>query len=239
MIAALLLAPLLSACAPAPVTEQVADPYEARNRQVFQANLALNAAVSDVASGGGNSIPPQVTRAVSNLATNLRTPGIVVNDLLQRNTENAIHNGFRFILNTTLGVGGLFDPASSFGLEPRDNDFGKTLYSYGVRQGNYVMLPVIGPATERDLVGKVVDSALNPLGFWLPDTEMNWARGVKVADLAAQRLRFGDSIDSVLRDSADPYAQTRAIYMQNRNYELSGGQAESTYIDPYDALYTE
>jgi len=225
----------VAACTPAALPPESADPYEVQNRAVFDANRDIDSAAG-LSGGSGGGVPVAVTRTVANLAGNLEIPGIVVNDLLQGAGENALHNTFRFILNTTLGVGGLFDPALSFGLEARDNDFGKTLHVWGVSQGNYLVLPVLGPSTERDLAGKVVDAALNPLGFWLPRDEMMWARGLKVADLVGSRLRYSDAIDSVIYDSADPYAQARSVYLQNRNFELTGGTAEETYIDPYEVL---
>lgn len=235
-ISIVLVALALAGCADTERAEEVRDPYEAQNRAVFDANTALFNVVSS-GDGGGPEIPSLVSRGLDNVAHNLDTPRIVVNDLLQGDAEAVVRNGFRFAINTVLGIGGLFDPAASMGLPPSDNDFGKTLYVWGVGPGAYTMLPVLGPMTERDLLGKVVDTAMNPLNFTLPETERYWTLGIKVADKAVGQLQYGDTIGDVLDNSADPYATARSVYLQNRRYELTGGRVEDDYVDPYEDLY--
>lgn len=224
----------LAGCATVDRSETVPDPYESENRAVFEANAAL----FNAASGAGEApqVPVPVRRTLGNLAQNLDTPKIVVNDILQGDGESAVHNTFRFILNTTLGVGGIFDPATSFGLEPRGNDFGRTLYVWGAGPGNYAVVPVIGPTTDRELIGKIVDMALNPLSFALPETELWYARGIKLGDRGVTALRYGETIGDILSESADPYLAARNAYLQNRRFELTGGNIEDDYVDPYEDL---
>jgi len=165
-------------------------------------------------------------------------------------------------------VGGLFDPASSFGLEPRDTDFGETLHVWGTGEGAFVEVPFKGPSTERDLIGDIVDAALNPLGRILPVEAQGPARAIRVAAKLADRAQFGLTVDEILYDSADSYAQTRLIYLQNRRFELArNGRgtaqdlaptgdfdpyadapspaapyqsgADPLYIDPYDDPYAQ
>jgi phospholipid-binding lipoprotein MlaA len=236
MVAATLMA--LSACADVTRPEEVADPFEADNREVFEANAAVFRALSpgDGGGGGGPKVPVAVSQTLGNLAQNLETPKIALNDLLQGDVESATKNVFRFVINSTLGIAGIFDPATSFGLAPNDNDFGHTLYVWGVEPGAYLVLPVLGPSTERDLAGKVVDAVINPLGFVLPDNEAWTARGIRLADTAVDNLRFGDAVRDVLDESADPYLTARSVYLQNRRFELTGGAAEDDYFDPYEEL---
>ncbi len=236
---ALMAALALSACNTPPEPVDVWDPYEVQNRQRHEGNVAVDRAVlRPAARAWGESVPQPVRRTAVNFASNLEAPGFIVNDVLQGNGEDAIHNLFRFVINSTLGVAGIFDPASSFGLEPRDSDFGETLHVWGAEEGAYMELPLFGPSTERDAVGTVVDIVINPIGGLVPDLPV-WVsptgRAVQVVDT---RDRLGASFDSILYDSADSYAQSRTIYLQNRRFEL-GDEAEDTYFDPYEELYGE
>jgi phospholipid-binding lipoprotein MlaA len=168
----------------------------------------------------------------------------VVNNLLQGRIENAGHNTFRLLANLTFGFGGLLDPATSMGLPARDTDFGETLHVWGSGEGAYIEVPLLGPSTQRDTVGDVVDIALNPLGWAEGVGPVALAAGIWLFDGLADRGRFGSAIDDVLYNSADSYAQTRLIYLQNRRFELSrnagrsvgGGLApgpEGVVVDPY------
>ena len=169
---------------------------------------------------------------VGNFGSNLSLPGKVVNSLLQGRPEPAVKNTFRFALNTTLGLGGLFDPAGAdFALPEIDTDFGETLHVWGVPSGAYLELPVLGPSTERDLAGKIVDFVLiDPLDSVLSDEQKLAGRAGRIISKAGERARFGSTVDSVLHESADSYAQTRLLYMQHRRHEL---KQEEDAIDPY------
>jgi phospholipid-binding lipoprotein MlaA len=233
-----LVAAVLSGCTAPPPASGVHDPYEAENRKVH----AFNKSVDKALFSGGNkkdAIPEPVLRTVSNFGSNLGLPGKVLNSLLQGRPEPALSNSFRFVINSTLGVAGLFDPAgSSFGLPESDTDFGETLHVWGAGEGAYLELPILGPSTERDLAGKVVDSLIDPMGFVLDGDDAKIATAAKIGSKISDRLRFGDTVDSILHESADSYAQTRLLYLQNRRFEL-GMQVENDedaydpYADPY------
>ena len=232
-----LLGAFLAGCGKPEVARGINDPYESQNRAVHEANKAIDRAVLrplSNATGGGE--PGPVGRSVSNFAGNLLLPRYVVNDLFQGNIDDAAANFTRLLINTTFGIGGVFDPAGDWGLPERPSDFGETLHVWGATEGHYVELPLAGPSTKRDTIGKVVDLFLNPLSYVLPAPE----RYVSVVAGAASRLgdrgRFSESVDSVLYDSADSYAQTRLLYLQNRRFQL--GQEAETEIDPF-ALDTE
>ncbi len=238
---------ILSACSGAPGGgsggEVPYDPYEGMNRKAHSFNTALDARVikpvtagfsgnADEASAGQKSGAGHVVMTgVGNFGANLSLPGKVVNHLLQANPEPAIKNTFRFLVNSTLGLGGFLDPAGAdFALPEQDTDFGETLAVWGVPEGAYLELPLIGPSTERDLAGKLVDVAIDPMRQWLNRDEYAIALASRAAAKVASRARFGDTVDSVLHESADSYAQTRLIYLQHRRHEL--GEEEEA-IDPY------
>lgn len=231
----------LAACGAPPVARGINDPNEAANREIHAFNKGLDRAVlSPVSQAYAAVVPDPVRRPVTTLATNLNLPGDILNDLLQGNVGDAGHNVFRLALNATLGVGGLFDPASSIGLERRDTDFGETLHVWGAGEGTYMELPVLGPSTDRDLAGILVDAALNPTRLALPSEAQAARRAVNVGAVLDQRDRFRDTIDSTLYDSADSYAAARLIYLENRRFRLgqgggagSGDAGPDPFADPF------
>ena len=216
----------------------VFDPYVETNRNNHEFNRAVDRALVRPASKGYVSIVPRpVQSGASNFSSNLSLPGTIVNNVLQGRIGEAGQNTLRFALNTTLGIGGIFDPSSEFKLYRAKADFGETLAVWGVGEGAYVELPLIGPATERDAVGRIVDLFTNPLTYMVPAPESYYGTGASVAARLGDRGTFGDTIDSVLYDSADSYAQAQTIYLQNRRFEL-GQAAPEAELDPFD-LNTE
>ena len=169
----------------------------------------------------------------SNFAGNLGLPGKILNSVLQGRAEPAVQNTLRLLVNTTLGVGGLFDPAgASFALPEHTTDFGETLYVWGFGEGAYLELPIIGPTTERDALGKLVDFFIDPLGTVLTVREHNTVRLVRVAGNTAGRLRYAGTLNAILLGSADSYAQARLLYLQNRRHTL-GATSDEDVFDPY------
>lgn len=236
---ALPLAAILTACTPHDGTTEFNDPYENRNRQVHNFNVAVDRAFVGPSAGAyGQVVPRPVKRGVGNFASNLSLPGDVANNLLQGRIEPAVKNTFRFLINTTVGLGGLFDPATSIGVAHEDTDFGETLHVWGANEGAYLEVPILGPSTERDLAGTVVDIVINPLNFVLESPEAEIATGSRVLSRFGDREEYSDFIDSVLYESADSYAQARLLYLQNRRFEL-GQEVEADFYDPYDDPYAE
>jgi phospholipid-binding lipoprotein MlaA len=146
-----------------------------------------------------------------------------------------VRNTWRFAINTTVGLGGILDPASRIGLDERETDFGETLYVYGAPEGAYLELPVLGPSTERDALGKVVDFVINPTRFLLGSPEDDYLTAAGILSGFGSRYDYSNVLDDVLYRSADSYTQTRLIYLQNRRYEL-GAEAPEQYFDPYEAI---
>jgi len=224
----------LAGCAAPPPTAHL-DPFEDGNRRTHAFNQALDKAViAPIAGGAGGALNSPVGAAIGNAGGNLGMPGDIVNKVAQGRLEDAVHNSWRFVINTTIGLGGLFDPATAMGLDRRKADFGGTLHRWGVGEGGYLVLPVLGPSTERDALGSLVDAGIDPVGFVLPAPEKYWATGIKVASKLGDRARFGDTVDSIMHESADSYAQLRLLYLQSRRFELGQEVPDDEFLDPYE-----
>ena len=227
----------LAACGAPEVAGGIYDPFEVQNRKIHAVNRKIDRAVLRPASGAyGTALPEPVRIGVGNFASNLSIPGTVVNDLLQLNLLDALHNTARFLVNTTVGLGGILDPATQGGIEPRDSDFGETLHVWGFGEGAYVELPLLGPSTVRDTFGGVVDLLLDPINTLVPAPERYLAPVVAVASKVGDRYRFRITVDSILYDSADSYAQSRLLYLENRRFRLG---IEAEVEDLYEGLYDD
>ena len=214
--------------------EEIFDPYESTNRKIHSFNKGLDSVVVRPTSNAyGAVLPRPVRRGVSNFANYIDTPRFILNDLAQGNIGDAGHNFTRFMLNTVFGLG-VLDFATAAGVESRRTGFGETLHVWGAQEGAYIELPILGPSNERDAVGQVVDFISNPISGTL-DASEDWVPPTaNVMDRLGQRYEFGSTIDGLLYESADSYAQTRNLYLQNRRFEL-GGEDEFAF-DPYEAL---
>lgn len=230
----------MAACGPRPPPQEINDPAERMNRMTHDLNKALDmAAVRPGSTAYGTIAPGPVRRGISNVADVLRLPGIVANDLLQANFEDATTNTLRLGVNLTLGIGGLFDFASAVGMPKKTNDFGQTLAVWGVGEGPYVELPLFGPSTLRDTVGLAVDLAFDPVYRAVRPAHQKWVIGAQVLSRMNDRYRYSDVIDAILYESEDSYAQERLLYLQNRRFTL--GQtgesgSDSDFIDPYEEI---
>ena len=241
---------LLTACGPAvlPPGDSVVDADEAQNRAAHRFNVGLDRALLAPASRGyGTVVPEPVRDGVDNLTANLAQPSYIVNNLLQVRVGRAAQNTMRFLVNSTIGIGGLFDPATALGLEARRTDFGETLHVWGAPEGDFVMLPVFGPSTTRDTVGLVVDMAMNPVRHAVPGDDRRYVTTAEVLDRFGDRYEMSDTFDSLLYESSDSYAQLRSLYLQNRRFQLGGATTASAgagddadpYTDPYADPYVD
>lgn len=231
---------LVSACSSPQGLEDIHDPYEVSNRKVHDLNKSLDRAVlRPVANSYVKIVPKPVLIGISNFSSFLDLPGNVVNDLLQLDLKSALKNTGRFVINGTVGVLGFYDAAAEVGLYTDDSDFGETLHVWGIGEGAYLELPVMGGSTTRDTTGIVVDALFNPMSAVLVDYWKLSGTGIKTLDMLGERGRFGSTVDSVLYDSADSYSQSRLFYLQSRRHELGMEQAEEDYFDPYEDLYGE
>jgi len=227
---------LLAGCAIAkPRTD---DPLEKYNREVYQFNQGLDeAVVRPVALGYRKLTNPPVRRSVSDFFTNIRMPITVANDLLQARPTHALKNTGRFLINLTLGVGGFFDPASQLGLPLEDNDFGVTLARWGVPEGDYLVLPFVGPNTARDVWRLPVDSYFfDPLSIYAANHSY---QGLQYAPqalyLVTMRSRAIDA-ESFLQSAYDPYVFVRDAYRQRRLYQIYDGNPPAAIIQEMQGL---
>jgi len=203
---------------PLPSDSASRDPWESCNRRTFAFNRGLDTFFFDpVTEVYRFAMPRPGRRAVERAVLNFDTPAVLANQLLQlRLTDSAATFG-RFLINSSFGVGGLFDPAGdSMGIERSDADFGQTMALYGVPGGPYVILPVFGPATARDAVGTVVDQAVDPLTYLLGP--LSWWRlligggeGLVLRDAAL------DEFQTLEEGSVDFYSALRSAYLQSRD----------------------
>jgi phospholipid-binding lipoprotein MlaA len=230
----------LGACGqpvPSPPGDTAYDPNEVQNRRMHEINKQVDTyVVRPAAEVYGALLPPPARAGLRNFAVNLDTPTYIFNDLLQGEVDDAAHNTARFIINTTLGVGGIFDMAGGMGLEPRESDFDQTLYEWGASEGAIIESPVLGVYTSRHYYGTIVDIVLNPARVVLPFSTP-WLNSA-VIDVLDTRYSLGDTIDATLYESEDSYAISRSTYLQNRRFFLEGGQT-TDYVDPYAELYGE
>ena len=202
--------------------EATNDPIEPWNRGMFFVNDGLDTLVLRPAAEAYRIfIPPPIRTAVQNMLGNLRSPVILLNDVLQGETQRAGNTLGRFVLNTTLGIGGAFDVATGFGLPAHGEDFGQTLAVWGVSEGPYIFIPGLGPSNPRDLVGTGVDSVTNPIsaitGGSIFDPITVTRIGVQVLDT---RERLIEPLDALRAGSIDPYATLRSAYRQRRAAEI-------------------
>lgn len=230
----------LAACSTPDTPVDIYDPYEADNRGVHNFNRGVDAlALRPAATGYGSFVPEPLRMGVANFSSNLATPSDVVNDLLQGNLGDAAHNTFRFVLNSFLGFGGLFDVATQGGFEERGTDFGQTLAVWGAPEGAYIEVPFFGPRTERAFAGNVVDLVLNPVNYVFGPEYAVIVYGAAAGTVLDNRFVLGDTLDDILYNSADSYVLLRSLYLQNRRFELSesGATAGEEAFDIYEDLY--
>ena len=206
--------PFLPAAAEMPGTF---DPWEKYNRQVHRFNNAVDRHIArPLARGYVKVVPRPVRLGVSNFFNNLGQPVSILNALLQGKPKQAAQALGRFALNTTLGIGGLFDPASDLKMKRRSEDFGQTLGTWGWKRSRYVELPFFGPRTVRDVLGLAGDMPLSPVRQIEDDKTRIFLQGLNLVDTRAQLL----SLDSLREGAVDDYALVRDSWLQRRNYQI-------------------
>jgi phospholipid-binding lipoprotein MlaA len=222
----------LSACVTLPPNHPRSpqDPWESWNRGVYKFNDSIDRHVAKpVARGYVKHVPSPIRTGVSNFFSNLGTVRTMINDALQAKFKAAANDLGRFLMNTTVGIGGLFDPASSAGLDRNNEDFGLTLGHWGVHAGPFLELPILGPSDLRDGPSKAVDYFTNPLHY----VKNNWiSYGLYLPyaiDVRASLL----PLDATIEHAFDPYAFVRDAYLARRAYLVSGDSAAAEpLVDP-------
>ena len=199
----------------------VDDPFEDVNRAVFEFNQVIDGFILEpMAEIYVFVLPEQVRHHIRNVLRNLGEPLNLVNNLAQGKFERAGSTFSRFALNSTVGVGGIFDVATDWGYERAPEDFGQTLASWGVGEEPFLMLPLLGPTNPRDAVGFGVDMVTDPMGFLLTD-EAGLARSITSG--VSQRAQYLDELETLESTSVDFYAALRELYKQYRATEIRDG----------------
>jgi phospholipid-binding lipoprotein MlaA len=217
---------VLAGCATRPMEgpQDINDPLEGFNRGMFRVTLAVDKAVLRPTAIVYRDVVPEPARdGVRNFLNNLNSPAIFANDLLQGNTDRALVTFYRVGINSTFGIGGLIDVADKLGYRRHSEDFGQTLAVYGVGEGAYLFVPLIGPSNPRDLFGWAVDFLFDPLTYvqWGDQWILPYARvGLDITDLRARNIETLDELEAM---SLDYYASVRSLYRQSRNNEIRNG----------------
>ena len=211
----------------APGANQI-DPYENFNRPMYSFNIGLDKYVFKPVADGYKFITPDfMETGVTNFFNNLRGINVVLNDMLQGKLQQAGADTGRFLTNTTIGVAGLFDVASEFGLQQNVEDFGQTLAVWGVEDSNYLVLPFMGPTTVRDGSGVIFDRAANP-GSYVPF--------VGVLEGINERANAEGAVNFINEAALDPYVFTRESFLQYRRNLIKDGKTDaSSYEAELDA----
>ncbi len=204
------------------------DPQEGINRVMFSIHNAIDTVLLKPVAYVYRAVMPEFGRnAVSNFVHNLGSPVFMANSVLQGDVDNSAAVFWRFTLNTTIGIGGLFDVADTAGIQARDADFGQTLAVWGVGSGPYTFIPIIGPGTTRDTFGRIVDIVWNP-SVWARESWYSYAQfGITVVDRRAANYTL---IDDIFRTSLDPYATFRSGYLQKRTSDIR--KAKDVHFTP-------
>jgi len=222
----------LSGCAATGVVEQPtvankADPYENFNRKMFGFNDRVDNYVAEPISNAYKWITPQFMQTgVFNFFNNLKNVNVVINDVLQAKFSQSAEDTGRFAINSTVGLGGLFDVAKHVGLEQNEEDFDQTLAVWGVPQGSYLVLPLLGPSTSRGIPGAIFDTAANPASYiGMP---------VQLVSMLNTRASAEGALKFIDEAALDPYVFTRESFLQWRNNLATDGKAEATDVDGLD-----
>jgi len=229
ILAAVLVGFVLAGCATTPASpgSDVNDPLEGFNRAMFRVTLAADRAVFRPTALAYRDVFPQPVRdSVRNILNNLNSPIVLANDILQGEANRAGVTLLRAGVNTTIGVGGLFDIAQKWGYQRHSEDFGQTLAVWGVGEGPYLFLPFFGPANPRDLFGYVTDIFFDPITYAQWDGKIYYQIGRSGIDFLDLRERNIETLDEIERSSLDYYASIRSLYRQTRNNEIMNGATQ-------------
>ena len=213
-------------CSPAYANDP--DPWEGANRKVFAVNDFFDRIlVKPVAKTYKRVLPKPVRRGIGNIFINMDTPATALNQFLQGKPVRGLSDTGRFLVNSTIGIGGIFDVATSMGMERHQEDFGQTFGVWGAGPGNHVMVPFRGSSTVRDAIGLALDAAVSPLRFISPNSAQYAAVGTYAVDARVGLL----AAENLMTESGDRYLFMRDAYLQRRAYLVSDGAVEEE--DPF------
>jgi len=215
---------------------EINDPLEPMNRAFFELNRGLDTILFKPLAKAYLLLPEDGRDIIHNMINNIKTPVTLGNDIFQLERERIGNTLGRFLINTTLGIGGMFDVATHLGLPYHEEDFGQTLAVWGSPSGPYLVLPIFGPSNPRDLAGSVVDAYMDPLGYLFAGDEDRLFSEYSLIRSAVQgideRSRVMDVLDELEENSIDFYATIRSLNRQRRAEEISNGTLSKNVPGP-------
>jgi phospholipid-binding lipoprotein MlaA len=222
---------IASGCA-TPGRTMPGDPLKGVNRAVYKFNDTLDRAALKPAAKGYRAITPRWLRSgVGHFFANLTYPTTIINQILQGKPGLGLKDTGRFLINTTLGVGGLLDVATPLGLDSHDEDFGQTLAVWGIGSGPFINLPLFGPSSLRDAPSRIVDYFTDPLTY--VDLDTGAELGIRALDLLNARVELL-SVDSTLQSTFDPYVFVRDAWAQQREFEIFDGDPPVESLEDFE-----
>lgn len=228
----------LFGCVSSPDTagKQENDPFESINREIFAFNSGADEyIIGPIAHAYRDVFPDPVRDSIRNFLLNLKTPLSAINATLQGDISKGFTAVGRFALNSTVGILGFFDVADYIGLNPVDEDVGQTLGAWGIGPGPYLILPILGPSSTRDLAGKVGDWLIDPVGLYLIREDYEDALlATKITKALDTRVQLDGVIEGTRENSLDPYAIMRTMYLQRRAQQIANEESEDTSIYDID-----
>ena len=220
---------------------EVKDCFENLNRATFALNMGLDKVIFKPISKGYRKLPSPIRTGTGNALNNLSNLITIPNNILQGDFGSAANNSARLLINTTLGIAGIFDPANSFGFEKREKeDFGQTPGLMGVGEGCYLVLPVLGPSTVRDTVGSLVSISGGDAWYnvtvkndtnYVNESDYYFSKGLSGVDFRAKNLEAYDAIE---KNSVDLYATVRSLYLQDRKKKISNSNVKTDTMEDGD-----
>jgi len=217
---------MLAGCAaPSPESLAANDPYEQFNRDALRRNAKIDKyIVIPTVEAYFSLVPEEGRRGVHNFLGNLALPTIFLNDMMQGEVSRAGKSMWRLTVNSTVGLGGFLDPASKMGIPGHGEDFGQTLAVWGVGEGPYLILPLLGPSNPRDATGLVVDAVIDPTNQIRFKQHIWWSGTRQFFTLLDLKGQTYQTIQGIQRSSVDYYSSLRSLYRQIRNEQIRNGR---------------
>jgi phospholipid-binding lipoprotein MlaA len=219
------------------VDDEVKDPIESFNREIFAFNEFFLDNILSPLTKVYQVLPDPMEQAIGNVLHNIKSPIILLHDLLQGEWSRASITSRRILMNTTLGLGGLIDLADHAGMPRHKEDLGQTLAVWGVPEGPYLVIPFLGPSNPRDIIGKLLDSYIDPISNWANNTdreEINYTRlGLTAVDEYGSVRK---ELKEIKKTSIDYYASIRSLYRQKRASEIRNGKEQK--LPPIPDFFT-
>lgn len=227
----------LSGCAHPFWRHAKGDPLEPLNRTIYAFNTVADKVVlAPVAKTYQTITPKPARKGVRNFLDNLQSPLILANDLLQGKFKRAAKTTARFAINSTVGLGGLVDVATKAGIEKHYEDLGQTLAVHGVPSGPYLVVPLLGPSSVRDLAGLVTEQALNPASVARFKGRQTFGRARLALNTVDNRAQNLEQVKTIRKTAVDEYASVRSIYQQYRKAMIADGKVDMENLPDFDLL---